>query len=82
MTRKPPQVPIVGDIWESKRDSARTVVVERVEWRTYRWGQRVHEVTYRTRTTSATRAQRHSTVTEVKKFQQQFRKHYEGLENL
>lgn len=70
-------VPIAGDIWEEKARPERTVEILKVEWRTYRWGQRKHEVTYKTRTTPAKRPQSMPTVTEVATFQKRFRKHYD-----
>lgn len=76
--KRRPLVPIVGDIWEEKRSPSRTVEILTVEWCTYAWGQRKHEVTYRTVTPVPKRKPGHSgIVTEVAKFQQRFRKHYD-----
>lgn len=80
MTRTAPVMPVVGDVWASKRREGYTVEVLKVEWRTYRWGQRVHEVTYRTKTTPAKRAADYDMVTTVEKFLKQFRKTYPGLD--
>lgn len=73
--------PVAGDIWKSKHRAGYSVLVLAVEWRTYRFGQRIQMVDYKTHTTPAKRASPIPAQTDMDNFLRTFRKTYPELEN-
>jgi len=71
--------PVAGDIWEQRGSQGRAVKILGVEWRTYRFGERVHEVTYRTEPETA-RTQ--TVVADCASFGKRFRRRIDPTEGL